>query len=90
LREKSTASSLWKPPASVSVSEKVSPGGSLARRTKERRDHSGEDDADLVFLGDADRLAAAGDGVEDDEQAAADDGASSRQPMTVESTIAGA
>ena len=49
-------------------------GGQLRQQDEERRDHAGEDDADLIFLREVHRVAAAGDGVDDDEQAAADDG----------------
>ena len=49
------------------------PGGQFRHQQAKRGDHAREDDADLVFLRDGHGVAAAGHGVNDDQQAAAND-----------------
>src|ERR1035437_6017671 len=52
---------------------KAKPGGHFGQQHYKRRNHSTENDGHLPFLREADRSTAAGDGVNDDEQAGKND-----------------
>ena len=61
-------------PATCAAPLKPRPWRKARDQNQERRDHAAKDDAHLPFLREIHRLAAAGDGVNDHEQAGADDG----------------